>query len=310
MYEYSDDSTARAYARIGLFQFVILFVFGIFDDGTPLIASIILPIASLIFLLLVETLVGIQIIAKMSTSAVNIVQIVLVLMAIILPIGVGVYLWEFVGEKAIFSILVSLWVFFLHVMVIGTFANEVGEGISTPTYTPTPAPTPYPTYAPMPAPTPKPKRKKPKPTPAPTPAPVPDHYVTCVNCHSNIKNPTNNLCPSCGKHLYNKDTNVRCKSCGQDYPASEPYCPICCDGMSKPTLAPSPEPEDFFVTCVNCSSTTKNPTNSLCSSCGKDLYRKDTNVHCDKCQLDYPASESVCPYCGAPRHAQPTPQLQ
>lgn len=54
----------------------------------------------------------------------------------------------------------------------------------------------------------------------------------------------------------------------------------------------------FYVECINCGVTHKNPTKSLCSKCGKDMYTLDTNIKCTNCGNEYENTEIVCPYCG------------
>lgn len=61
---------------------------------------------------------------------------------------------------------------------------------------------------------------------------------------------------------------------------------------------PKPTSTDFYVTCENCLATHTNPTNSLCSNCGKDMYKKDTNKKCSNCGSEYDNSLVTCPICG------------
>lgn len=83
------------------------------------------------------------------------------------------------------------------------------------------------------------------------------------------------------------------------------------DPEPKPTSASIPEPEpiptpepiiedpkDFYVTCKNCGKIHKNPIDALCSNCGKNMYKLDTNIKCNNCSNEYENTETFCPYCG------------
>lgn len=70
----------------------------------------------------------------------------------------------------------------------------------------------------------------------------------------------------------------------------------------KPDPIPTEHEEGYtemFVECVNCGTTHTDPINSLCSSCGKNMYKEDTNIKCANCGGEYSSSESSCSYCGS-----------
>ena len=56
---------------------------------------------------------------------------------------------------------------------------------------------------------------------------------------------------------------------------------------------------DFYVSCVNCGTTYTNPTDNLCSNCGKDMNKKYNNIKCSNCGNEYEISLVSCPYCGS-----------
>ncbi|MBF0266203.1 MAG: hypothetical protein HQL46_13140 [Gammaproteobacteria bacterium] len=58
------------------------------------------------------------------------------------------------------------------------------------------------------------------------------------------------------------------------------------------------EADDFFVECTNCGTKHKNPIDSLCSNCGKDMYKKDNNIKCKSCGSEYDPLQPNCPICG------------
>ncbi len=66
----------------------------------------------------------------------------------------------------------------------------------------------------------------------------------------------------------------------------------------KSTSTVETKSEDFYVECLNCGVNHTNPTNSLCTNCGKNMYVQDTNKKCKSCGMEYESSESTCPYCG------------
>jgi len=59
------------------------------------------------------------------------------------------------------------------------------------------------------------------------------NIVKCINCGKEIENPTSNICPYCGKDIYNKQIDlIKCPNCGQEYSSDEAFCPFC--GKPKP----------------------------------------------------------------------------
>lgn len=62
-----------------------------------------------------------------------------------------------------------------------------------------------------------------------------------------------------------------------------------------------PKPKDSYVKCVNCGSSHKNPTNSLCNNCGKDMNIKYDEIYkkCKSCGADNENTEVNCQICGA-----------
>ena len=60
------------------------------------------------------------------------------------------------------------------------------------------------------------------------------------------------------------------------------------------------EPEEFFVTCVNCGEKLKTvSTANLCPNCGKDINKKVTYKTCKSCGSEIEPTASECQYCGA-----------
>ncbi len=67
--------------------------------------------------------------------------------------------------------------------------------------------------------------------------------------------------------------------------------------LPSPVPTPVPTSEDHLVTCVNCGVKHTNPIKSICHSCGKDMYTKDTGKQCKDCGMNFESSLTICPHC-------------
>lgn len=56
---------------------------------------------------------------------------------------------------------------------------------------------------------------------------VSEQIIECINCDFIIDNPSTNLCPNCGSHLYIKSEYMSCESCGGEYDNSATSCLYC-----------------------------------------------------------------------------------